>query len=65
MPRKKTVAGDHNEFIKLLFAEVAVSHRMLEEALPYLPEDQAEKVGAHIESFAAGMRGDGQQGGAL
>jgi hypothetical protein len=61
--RKKS--GTQDEFIKLLFAEVAISHRMLEEALPYLPEDQAEKVGAHIESFAAGMRGDGQQGGAL
>jgi hypothetical protein len=64
LARNKSVAVDRDEFIKLLFAEVAISHRMLEEALPYLPEDQAEKVGAHIESFAAGMRGDGEQGGA-
>jgi hypothetical protein len=64
LARNKSVAVDRDEFIKLLFAEVAVSHRMLEEALPYLPEDQAGKIAAHIESFAAGIRGDGEQGGA-
>ena len=65
MPRNKSVAVDRDELIKLLFAEVAICHQMLEDALPHLPEDQAGKIAAHIDSFAAGMRGDGQQGGAL
>ena len=60
--RKKS--GTQDEFIKFLFAEVALCHQMLEDALPHLPEDQAGKIAAHIDSFAAGMRGDGQQGGA-